>query len=376
MSKLDAAIERAQIETAAHWRALHRERELNTAERAEFVAWLRESPAHVAAYLEIARVEPDLQAAARDWAGARRPLEADHHDDSVVSISSRVKQRSAAPQRRRWAPLSAAAAIAVIALGALWALNDGQRFGLPKSYATAHAEQGSWPLPDGSILHLNSDSRVVVRFSNRERLVTVQSGQAMFKVAKNHLRRFRVEAGDTQVIAVGTEFDVYRRAGATRVAVLEGTVAVVRGNEVADVPALAVPGATRVTAGEKIEVKPDHVALKPSPVDTRSVRAWTQRSIVLDATPLSEVVEDFNRYSSVRIEVYGDDVKKLRVSGVFGAYDVDSLLEFLRKLDGVRVEVTNTRIRILPAHEFEAHVPASAQQVSDASAPDGAHAMR
>lgn len=356
MTEENDRLAQARVERAAEWRALQRERPLDAREKQEFIAWLRESPTHVAAYLEIVRVERDVKSSARDWAGTFRPLEADVLDDG----GNVVPMRPSAPQTRRDAEQSrdrrrvrrvafaAVASVVVMVLGTVFALNDGQRFGLPKAYETAHAEQGSWRLPDGSVLHLNSESRAVVHFSDGERVVSVERGQAMFQVAKDPARRFRVHAGDTQVIAVGTEFDVYRRDAVTRVVVLEGRVAVLRGEAPVKAPTLSLPGATPLSQGQQIEVAVDRPLPKAIPADVRRVRAWTQREIVLDASPLSEVVEDFNRYSSVPIEIDGDEIKTLQISGVFGAYDVESLVEFLRHLDGVRVERTGSRIRILP----------------------------
>ena len=228
-----------------------------------------------------------------------------------------------------------------IGIGIALALADGQRFGFPKTYATAHAEQGSWLLPDGSTLHLNSDSEVSVRFTGAERLVTLQRGQAVFQVAKDAARRFRVSAGDTQVIAIGTLFDVYRRPSGTEVVVMEGRVAVLRGPAPENGQTLSLPGATALDAGEQVVVAPDPgSAPQVSHADLRRARAWTQREIVLEASPLSEVVADFNRYSSVPIEIDGEDLKAIKISGVFGAYDVESLLDFVRRMDGVRIEAT------------------------------------
>lgn len=370
MKEQDEALARALAERAAGWRARHREGPLTSTERREFTGWLRESPAHVAAYLEVARLEDDVASAARDWAGAFRPLEADRPGDVVVALraSSPVGTRPG-PRRRGIAVLTAAAMLAAVAVSSVLVLNDGQRFGLRKVYETAHAEQGSWPLPDGSVLHLNSDSRAVVRFGADERLVSVERGQAMSQVAKERARRFRVDAGDMQVIAVGTAFDVYRRAQGTRVVVLEGRVAVVRAGAASGTPGRTAPRATPLAAGQQLETAAGTAPPQIVPADLRRARAWLQREIVLDASPLVEVVEDFNRYSSVPIEIEGDELKTLEISGVFGAYDIESLVEFLRRLEGVRVEETQSRIRIFPARPPAPETPALVGTADAASAP-------
>lgn len=338
---------KALAEQAAEWRARHREGSLDERAQQQFSAWLQASPAHVGAYLEVAALERDVREAARSWAGAFRPLEADRLGDPVVA--GRFPAAALRPARRRaaFAVLAIAASLFAFTTVMVLTLRDGQRFGLPRAYETAHAEQRSWPLPDGSVLHLNSGSRVVVSFDRAERLVAIQRGQAMFRVAKDPARRFRVDAGDTQVIAIGTEFDVYRRPAGTRVVVLEGRVAVVRARSAPGGAAPAPPAdAISLAAGQQIEMSSAAAPPQVTAADLRRTRAWTQRTIVLDAAPLVEVVEDFNRYSHVPIEIEGDDLKRLQISGVFGAYDVESLLEFLRRVDGVRVETTRSRVRI------------------------------
>src|SRR5262249_27858502 len=124
---------------------------------------------------------------------------------------------------------SLAAGLLVVTLAALWWVHDGERFGIPKIYRTVHGEQSVHRLPDGSIVHLDTDSAVTVRYSDRERVIEIGHGQALFQVVHENTRRFRVVAGAVGVIAVGTEFDVYRTTGTTVVTVAAGQVAVFTG---------------------------------------------------------------------------------------------------------------------------------------------------
>ena len=73
------------------------------------------------------------------------------------------------PRASRPWTLAAAAALALVALATVWWTRDGERFGLPRTYSTGHGEQSVRVLPDGSVLHLNTDSQVTVRYSRRER---------------------------------------------------------------------------------------------------------------------------------------------------------------------------------------------------------------
>jgi len=75
-------------------------------------------------------------------------------------------------------------------------------------FETRHGEQLSRRLVDNSILHLNTDSAVTIRYGKNERLVMLTSGQADFGVAHEPDRPFRVIAGLAEVVDLGTKFDV------------------------------------------------------------------------------------------------------------------------------------------------------------------------
>jgi transmembrane sensor len=110
--------------------------------------------------------------------------------------------------------------------GAVWYLNVRMPV-----YATTFGEQRSITLDDGSVVDINSHSKIRVRYSATERDVELLEGQALFRVAKNASRPFWVSSATTRVRAVGTEFDVYKRRSGTVVSVIEGRVAVLMNAE-------------------------------------------------------------------------------------------------------------------------------------------------
>lgn len=353
---LQEIIDEAVFARATQWLSLQRESQLSERDRGAFLDWLRESPQHVEAYLTVTAGAAGLGRACRAWTESTAVLiekAATDQGAEVITlgpVQERLQpvaavQRASEKQFGWRIPLMAASLAAItLCLGWLW---REQLLSGPQTFRTAHAEQRSWRLPDGSVVHLNSDSTVVVRYSQAERLVTVERGQAMFQVAKDARRRFRADAHDAQVIAVGTEFDIDRHAGPTDVAVLEGVVAVVPGASAppAGPPTLAIAHAIAVKAGEQLDV--GEPGAMPRPVDIGSARAWTQRQIVFEDRPLGAVVNEFNRYSQVPLEITDESIRSISVSGVFSAYDIDSFLAFLEHLDGVDVQRSPTRIRIL-----------------------------
>lgn len=340
-------------EQAAEWFVQNRDAPLEREARAEFVAWLRASPLHIEEYLGIAAVARDLPIAAGDPEFHPEALLQRAHaaPDNVVALERPRLRRSvtALPVRRTplW-PRAAAAALVLMAVAAtaIWSMRDGERFGLPRTYSTLHGEQRLQQLPDGSVLHLNTDSQVTVRYSRRERVVDVDRGQALFQVAHEGARRFRVAAGGAGIVAVGTEFDVYRKNGSVTVTVVEGTVAVFAGTAPPLLPGALLPEyVLRLGAGYQLQVSSQIGA--PTRLDARAAVAWLHRQIAFENWALGDVAAEFNRYGPIPLEVDDQGIRAVRISGVFDAYDTDSFAAFLGTLNGVVVQKTPTRIRVL-----------------------------
>jgi transmembrane sensor len=343
MTPSNEQIRLAIAEQASAWFVENRGGPLDPEARSGFMAWLRASPVHVGEYLAIAGLERDLATAASAKTTLLEPLlaRARAQIEDVVTLERSVPGDAPLTTRPRvsrvWS-LAAAAALVLVVSATIWWARDGERFGLPRTYSTAHGEQSIRMLPDGSVLHLNTDSQVTVHYSRRERLVDLDRGQALFQVAHEGARGFRVTAGNAQVFDVGTQFDVYRKPAAVLITVVEGTVAVYAGQS------QLAPTALRVGAGYQVEVR-GRVG-DPRAVDARAAVAWLQRRIAFENQPLGEVANEFNRYGHVTIEIDDKVLRSLPITGVFDAYSTDSFVAFLTTLNDVVVQKTPTRIRV------------------------------
>ena len=212
-------------------------------------------------------------------------------------------------------------------------------------------------MPDGSTLHVNTDTQVTLRYSAAERLLDIDHGQVAVEVVHDR-RAFRVHAGSTNAVAVGTKFDVYRRPDSTLITVVSGQVVVSTGT---DLPSkLATDGhlvAVSIAAGRQLRVVGDVLPPKSEPADLQESTAWLERKIVFDQRPLAAVADEFNRYNAVPFVVDDPALRRLLISGVFNAEDTESFAAFLASLKGVRVErlpggfkVSTARALPAPAH--------------------------
>jgi transmembrane sensor len=218
----------------------------------------------------------------------------------------------------------ALAASVVAAVG----LVSWQWLSAPELYATGVGEQKVVPLGDGSVITINTSSRVSVRFTRSQRRVEVLSGQAHFAVAKDATRPFVVSAGGGETLAVGTEFDVYQRANETVVTLIEGRVTVTspQGGSTA----------IQLAAGEQVSYSKHGTAQRTA--DLQRASAWRARKLDFSDTPLSEAISEANRYSNLKIELRGTELADARISGVFEAGRNDAVAEGVRAYFGLRLE--------------------------------------
>jgi transmembrane sensor len=361
----------SQIHNAASsWFIAFHEEAVDATKAAEFIRWLRASPQHVQAYLQAvatwedaARIRQTHRESVDELLALARankeaiPLVPDSGDLPRCGIANRPTATSIGPQSRalgfRKMALAIAAAVLVAIAGLTWFTLE--QYGL---YTTSIGEQRSMRLADGSTVDLNSRSRVRVSFKEKVREVDLLDGQALFRVAKDPARPFIVRSGDTVVRAVGTQFDVYRRKSGTTVTVLEGRVAVsstgsrTAGKSAAsstpaiDTAAHPPTGAsTFLSAGEQVTLTTTELSV-PKPANLATATAWTQRQIVFEKTPLTEVVEEFNRYNDRHMVIVDPSVGGIRISGVFSSVDPGSLINGLRALQSFSVHERDGEIQI------------------------------
>ncbi|HGY2156299.1 TPA: FecR domain-containing protein, partial [Pseudomonas aeruginosa] len=190
----------------------------DAATRRAFEDWLAQRPAHAEAY---ARAEALWRLT--EIPASRLAIE------EADALEAYLRPRRASRNPRRWAyPLaSVACLLAMLWLGGWWQPGDWLQ-DWRADYVAAPGQVAEWKLADGSYLSLDAGSAVRVRIDGGQRRVELLRGAAALRVKRDTLP-FVVEAGEGRARVLGTEFEVRRGAGATRVTVLQGRVAVSAG---------------------------------------------------------------------------------------------------------------------------------------------------
>jgi transmembrane sensor len=308
-------------------------RDCDEKDQAAFTAWLRESKLHVQAYLEIVAVETEL-------AGFDR--ERKHDVDAILkNIPAGVIQlsnRGSAPPPPRSVMKSLRWTLAVAAAAALFAValvvTTGKREA-EHAFATSVGEQRAVTLADTSVVHLNADSEIEVDIGDTTRTVELLRGEAMFKVAHDEQRPFRVRTRAGTVQAVGTQFNVYDQVdgSGTRVSVLEGKVRITPEGSGEDHSQL-------LGAGEEALLRRDGSIERAQKPNIASSVAWRQRRLIFDQAPLEEMAREFNRYSTSKIiRLEGIELRAHHYDGIFDADDPESLAALLMRDKELIVEI-------------------------------------
>jgi transmembrane sensor len=328
----DANASSAIAQRAAEWLVL-RDRGFTPTQQEEFERWLEADERHHEAYAELEET----------WACFNRLC----HQPPTVLERFRVEAKPVARRRRfAWMATSLAAAAALALAFASW---SHSRASSPFYTTVAVTEVGGMQkliLPDGSVVQLNTDTAVSVRFTAAERRVELQRGEAHFQVAKNPACPFIVSASGVAVRAVGTAFNVRMRPTAVDVLVTEGKVRVddaAKGNSLLSANRGGEP---LLVAGQRTSVSLRATVATAAPVKIVPVAsaeigqalAWQSRRLEFVATPLVEIVAEFNRYNRHKLVIPDDRLAAQRFGGTFPANDFEEFVRVLESDFGVVVE--------------------------------------
>ncbi|HEY0940443.1 MAG TPA: FecR domain-containing protein [Steroidobacter sp.] len=335
----------AKIELeAAEWLARRDGGHWSEADEAAFAAWQDQSTAHRVAVIRLQTVWQRADRLQALGAGVPRGEIPPPGQWRLSGLPERAAG-SAAPasgsdrsSRMQPRPLvRAIAAIMLVMLGAVlgwYSLGRGAH-----SYSTAIGSMEVVPLADGSRITLNTASAMRVELSDTERRVRLDRGEAFFEVAKDPTRRFVVQAGNKQIVAVGTKFSVFNSDGTVRVVVTEGIVEVTATDSVTQAPT------TPVTAGSIAQAGAAGVVVQQlSVADAESSLSWRSGYIALRDTPLADAVTEFNRYNEKQIVIADPELADLRVGGNVRTTNVIAFVHVLERGFPVRATELGDRI--------------------------------
>lgn len=266
-----------------------------------FHAWMSADPRHREAYLRLEAAWP---------VGHKR-------------------MRSRRPERYKMIGAAVAAALVV-----LWVRPTQLSPAHP--YETSYGEYKSIRLRDGSVVELNTNTHVSVKMTARERVITLDRGEALFTVAANNDRPFKVRVDNDTLVALGTVFGARKDAdGNASAYVREGTVKVLAGK--IDPMFGGAQAPSYMKAGDLVRLGTERA--QPVDVGLPAVEqrlAWQSGKIDIDGS-LADAVNEFNRYNTRRLELADQTIAGTHIQGIFKATDPEAFARVVASHFGIRV---------------------------------------
>jgi len=246
-----------------------------------------------------------------------------------------------------WATMAAAAGILLLvgflARHTLLQQNDGTESSRAASInyqliETTPGQKTTVHYSDGSdiVMNANSQMRVPERITTVDTMRVWLEGEALFSITrkpKDESRTFIVHTPDGEVSVLGTEFSVNTTDGHSRVVLKEGKVRI----NVQD---------SLKKKNMQYDMEPNEMALFSQDLDEIEVAqvnpevytSWASDSLVLDNTPLADLVKRIEFTYDVEIKVNNKALLDKKLSGRFKNLNLSFILEGIAKTLDVDIE--------------------------------------
>ena len=268
---------------ALRWLALMERGPLGPQEQRRFAAWVTADIRHQGAMIraQAASLRLDRLAA---LAGGHSVLEPLPHESSVLQKNTTRRRMIAA----------AASAARLITIGAWLERGRIEEIWGGTRYVSNVGELKKVVLADGSVITMNTQTELRVRYTGERRDIRLIRGEAMFAVAHDAKRPFAVQVGEWSAVAVGTAFVVRELdEPTTDVTVTEGVV------QLLPVDRSISATRPRLTANQKAVIGADGKVEVGQVSDTQIGQqlAWRTRLMVFAGETLRQALAQMNRYS-------------------------------------------------------------------------------
>lgn len=270
----------------------------------------------------------------------------------VISLAdARAAYRQSRGRRSLRRTVSIAAVLAIVVVSAIIAvqLTPDKLINVRNAdyevYTAKRGEHTSVPLPDGSTVLLNADSRLTVpsTFGSEARDVYLE-GQAYFEVESSTGHPFTVQTELANVRVTGTSFDVdaYPEMGQMQVVVASGEVRVQSNREKEDNAIVLKPRDIGLVlgTGEQI-VRRD--------VDVQRFFAWKEGRLHFENADFEDVARSLERWYDLEIDLTQKSHEPDGLTASFRDEPVDEVLGVVSMALNLNYERHGRRVVFYPA---------------------------
>jgi transmembrane sensor len=336
---------------AADWVARLSNSNVSLEDTLAWQSWMSADVSHAEVFHRFEQISRSLKTMAPPPPPRKWQLARDAYDGSMP-----LSDWNGSPERS--SRILAAAAAVILGVGATaWAMmNWGWQpwESSEPALVTQVGENRSVNLSDGSIVILGGATRLKWSFTEENRSLELLQGEALFKVAKDPARPFKVSAGDAMVVALGTEFNVRRVSDHTVVAVTDGLVVVEPVTHILPITLLREfkpkLRPVHVHAGEQTTSGSAGIESASRIEDLPAATSWKTGRLAFRLQPLKYVLEDVNRYAKKPVAADNESVGSLIVSGTVMGDNVEGWVESLEHAFGLTAVEEDGRIVLKARH--------------------------
>jgi ferric-dicitrate binding protein FerR (iron transport regulator) len=193
-------------------------------------------------------------------------------------------------------------------------------------------------LPDSSVVHLNSESRLdYPEYFNGNVRIVYLTGEAYFAVKPDKNRPFIVNLGNSQVTVTGTEFNIRNRNNNTKIVVAKGSV---------NVLSLNSRKQEKLKKGDMVQLDESGNITPPVQVNLKYYLAWRENKLAFKQTPLKEVMAEIERTYNVKSEFLNEFSKNRTITGIFETDSLEKVLSVLSLTLDLNISQKGTKIII------------------------------
>ena len=208
--------------------------------------------------------------------------------------------------------------------------------------STYHDKEYWVTLDDGTLVHLNYDSRLIYPEKFGDRRDVILDGEAFFMVAKDKSRQFVVHTPQGDIRVFGTEFFVTTSSRSLQAPTVtdKGYVVLVEGS-IGFTPTNGKE--QKLQPGQQLIFSENQLSVRQ--VDLAPYVAWNEGKFLFEDCPLWQLMAVLERWHHVTTLYKSEKLKDLRFMGSLNRYDnIEPTLKAIEKSTGVNVVLKDNTV--------------------------------
>lgn len=258
-------------------------------------------------------------------------------------INEKIKKDMRRIWFKRASTIAASILIPVLIISTVYFYKEMDHYKqIPNIVSVNKGQRAGITLPDGTIVHLNSESKLTYtpNFNGKLREVVLE-GEAFFEVTPNKEKPFIVKTSVFDVEVLGTSFNVsvYNDENIVETALMEGKVKLT----MQGCPSKPV----YLTPSQKFIYSRSDRQGTISIMEGDTELAWKQGILAFSAEPLEEVFRKIERWYGVTMHYDKESLVNDNFTGQFKMISIQEMMNILRMHYNLKFKIENNDIYII-----------------------------